>query len=73
MSKLSRIVRLCTVLDIPIQDVELYAGYKQVYFCLPESIIDALRDENGDYDTEAYEKFCDTHGIWYDSEMECWA
>lgn len=73
MSKLSRIVRLCTILGIPIQDVEMYAGYKQVFFSLPESVIDSLRNSDGDYDTEEYEKFCDEHGFWYDSEMECWA
>ena len=73
LSNLKKIVDVCNALNVDTSTVELYAGYKQVFFQLPDCVIYNLCDENGNYATEAYDSFCEEHGIWYDSEWECWA
>jgi hypothetical protein len=72
MTKLSRITNVCTKFNIDFDSVELEAGYKSVYFRLPDIVIESLRDDNGNL-IEKYEAFCDTYGIWYDSDYDAWA
>lgn len=70
MSNLSRIIDLCYGLNIDPVSVELYAGYKEILFSLPDSVIDELR-EQGELG-EAYEYFCKKYGVYYAQESELW-
>lgn len=72
MSNLSRIIRVCACLDIPIQDVHLYAGYKEIMFTLPDSVIESLRNQEDGFLDEKYNAFCEKYGIYYVAESECW-
>ena len=71
MSQLTRIIAICRHLNISLEDVELIAGYKQVFFTLPGFDVDSLRDEDEEL-ADKYDEFCDENNISYYSEYECW-
>lgn len=71
MSNLKDIIDVCEALQVPLESVQLYAGYKEILFTLPDSIINGFRDADGNL-TDAYDVFCNTHGIWYTSDTKCW-
>ena len=70
MSSLSNIVDVCAALLVPLEEVNLYAGHKQVLFDLPDKIIESLRDESGDL-TDKYDEFCCKYGVYYSDGL--WA
>lgn len=72
MSQLARIINVCHHLNVSLDDVELIAGHKQVFFTLPGFEIDSLRDEDGEL-AEKYDEFCDQNDIYYYSEYDCWS
>ena len=70
MSNLSRITYLCTQLGIDFENVELYAGHKEILFTLPNSVIEDLH--NSEDPDEKYDAFCEAYGVWYAAESGCW-
>lgn len=70
MSNLYRIVALCNSLGIPLETTNLYAGYKEILISLPDYVIEGLY-QDGELG-EAYENFCEEHGVYYSSDTECW-